>query len=414
MLIISDELKNFKEVVTTEAVEQMNSKTNTLTENLTSLTNSCTIAEDGFSAYYSSENKNTILNKFSNINEILKTISTSISSDLQSILSKSLELTNNVTELMRLSEEVSTQDGIRSTELGKELEDRDNTVISEANRIISDDTRKFNELKTTSENLLIELKSMDANLDFVSKYTSNDYLAYLDALQYGTFEKKTFVSSEGVKVSYYIYIPDYGSASVEKIPVHMYLHGSGESGDGVLSCGLPKMINDKSIISEGIVICPQSVQGNEFYHTDYHNALIELIDSVIEEKNGDPDKISLSGHSMGAICGYRMIAKHPDYFSAFVPISGYCDADINGLTDTAIWAFHGSEDARISYVDANNAVRKINNAGGNASLYTLQGKGHAYVQDYTFENEFEDSEGEMINPLSWAYKQKRKKNNEKV
>lgn len=40
-------------------------------------------------------------------------------------------------------------------------------------------------------------------------------------------------------------------------------------------------------------------------------------------------------------------------------------------------------------------------------MYALEGKGHAYVQNFTFENEFKDSDGEVINPLEWAFKQKR-------
>jgi hypothetical protein len=38
-------------------------------------------------------------------------------------------------------------------------------------------------------------------------------------------------------------------------------------------------------------------------------------------------------------------------------------------------------------------------------MYTYQGAGHANVQNYTFEREFTDENGETINPLVWAFRQ---------
>ena len=403
MLTIPEELNNYKNVVTEGALNNINTTITNISDKLSTLSTACTTAESGFSANYKSENKSKILNKFSNISEVLTKISNSVSNDLKPLLSKAKELLDDIIELGNLSSTVEEQEGIKSREMAKEPADRDNSLISEANRIISTSTSEFNTLKSTAEDLLSSLKSMDANLDFVTQFTSNDYLAHLDQLQYGTFEHKEYTASNGTKIEYYIYVPDYGQ-EVEKLPVHVYLHGSGENYTGVLNCALPALINDKSVTPAGIVICPQG--HNNFSNKAYQNALIELIDKTVEEYNADSNRISLSGHSIGAIVGYELIYDHPDYFSAFVPISGrtyleYDDKDVS----TAVWAFHGAKDTSVPYDGGVKSVEKLKNAGADVDIYTFENEGHVKVQTYTFDQKYEYKDGKEYYVLDWAMMQ---------
>lgn len=143
---------------------------------------------------------------------------------------------------------------------------------------------------------------MDTGFSFVSDFTISGYSSKLDQLSYGSFEHMPlFTASNGVKVEYYLYLPDYGE-DVEGLPVHMYLHGFNENGDLVLSCGLPQLINDQVLTPEGICIC---IQGHRnFDNPNYQESLIELVDHVVDEYNADKNKVSLSGHSWGAMTGY--------------------------------------------------------------------------------------------------------------
>ena len=109
---------------------------------------------------------------------------------------------------------------------------------------------------------------------------------------------------------------------------------------------------------------------------------------------------------MGAIAGYRMVARYPHYFAAFLPISGSCEADINNLTDTAIWAIHGESDGNIPASGARNTIIAVQRAGGNAFL-TLLSMGHSGIQNYTFENELQYVDGEYYDPLTWCFRQSR-------
>ena len=199
-------------------------------------------------------------------------------------------------------------------------------------------------------------------------------------------------------------MPDYGR-NVDGLPVHIYLHGSGETTGGTNKIGLPKMLNEQSTTPEGIVICPQASSGKDFYNANYQQALIELAQTTAKDNGGDTNKISLSGHSMGAIAGYKMVANNPNTFSAFVPISGlsYMNEKVKD-SGTSVWIFHGNRDGNCEYSNAVQTYNYLKGQGADVSMHTFDA-GHGGVQNYTWQQEYTNSTGETINPLTWAFDQ---------
>ena len=322
-------------------------------------------------------------------------------------MSQAGEIVNKVGELEKLVEEIKQQEAIISSESGSDQASQDR--IAAARSVISTKESEFNAKCSEATSKLSALKSMDQTLSFVNEFAPSDnYLEKLAQLGYGTFEKKTFTASNGTSVSYYVYVPDYGE-EVEGLPVHLYLHGSSESGSGVLDVGLPNMLKNETITPSGIVICAQAPDASAFYNSNYQQALVELTNNVADTYDADKNKISLSGHSYGAIVGYQLVSNYPDEFAAFIPISGNSAAS-QGAANTKIWAFHGSEDlggGSTDYDTTKKLVSEINNMGGDATLHTFEGDGHSGVQKKTFEQEYEYKDGEMYNPLEWAFQQSR-------
>lgn len=397
---IPQELLTFKTNVESN-LDGMNTACTKLIEKVKELMEANKTAKTGVDSYYNSSNKDTIVSKFSKLNTISGKISTSLTSDLQKMLTDSKTLLDKIKELEDINKIIEEQQTIINNEKGEDdasLERKRNATLE-----ISNKESEFSSKKMEAETLYNNLKSMDESLSFVEEFTITDYEKLLSQLQGGTFEKKSYKASNGVTINYYVYIPDYGQ-DVEGLPIHIYMHGSGETGNGVLDCALPKMLKEKTITPTGIVICPQASTTHDFYDADYQNAIVELTKKVAEEQNADLDRVSLSGHSMGAIAEYSMIARHPNFFSAFVPISGRGSIS-EGLKNVKIWAFHGDQDSNVSYSETKNIISQLKKAGKNANLHTFVGKGHGNVQNYTFEQEYEDSDGEMINPLEWAFKQ---------
>ncbi|MBP5678854.1 MAG: prolyl oligopeptidase family serine peptidase [Bacilli bacterium] len=261
---------------------------------------------------------------------------------------------------------------------------------------------QLNQLKSQIEGLLASASSIHLEATPLSGVSSNSALGALGEPSYGSFQRMTYTAQNGKTVDYYLYIPDYGTDKVSGLPIMIYMHGSGETGAGTLKCGLPKLISEQGINPSGIVICLQAHSTSDFSNGAYEDAVVEMTNSVAAEYGGDLNKVSVSGHSMGAIAGYRLIGRYPEYFSAFVPISGV-PSNTDSLSNVYTWAFHGSRDTSCDYSKTEYMVRKLKNAGYDISLHTFQGAGHGGVQNYTWTEEYEDEEGNSVNPLEWAF-----------
>ena len=133
--------------------------------------------------------------------------------------------------------------------------------------------------------------------------------------------------------------------------------------------------------------------------TEYQKSIIELIDYVVEQNNGDKNKISLGGHSIGATDGYKIISRFPNYFFAFVPISGKADrvVDTNGnilddayetLKDLNILSLCGNSDMQKSnYQTSKKLAEDMRQVNSNVYFVPLKGDEHN-IQSKVFVNDF--------------------------
>ena len=397
---IPADLESFKKNVEPN-LSKMESTCSSIEDKIQTCLNAKKSAQDAFSSAYNSENKQVVMTRFDNVEQLFNKISSSVSSDLKGMLTGSKALIDLINELEDINKKIEEQTSIVNS--GNKDTDEGRSKILDAREKIDELNSDFTKKCEEAKQQLTKLKAMDANLQFVSDFTSTDYLSKIDQLNGGSFEKMSFKASNGVVVNYYLWVPNYGE-EVEGLPIHVYMHGSGETGDGVLNCGLPKMISEGTIVPEGMVVCLQASSGSDFTNKNYQQAVVELTQSLAEEHHGDTNKISVSGHSMGAIGGYSMINNYPGYFSAFVPISGRGSAGA-GVQQVKVWAFHGANDSSVSYNGTVDTINQLKKLGSYAYLYTYKDQGHANVQNLTFQNEFVDPEGETINPLVWAFRQ---------
>lgn len=135
-------------------------------------------------------------------------------------------------------------------------------------------------------------------------------------------------------------------------------------------------------------------------------------DSVVTHYGADADRVSIAGHSYGAITAYKMIDENPNYFSSCVAISGWEDnVSSKSFGDMSVWAFHGKQDnkgyGRTTYPGAQQRVSEINAVGGKAQLTTFEDMGHSNTQNKTFDGEYMSPDGKMENAMDWAFRQKR-------
>lgn len=402
-VVIDQELISFKTKVE-PSLGNMNNTKSLLVSKLTNLLNAATSVKSFIDNVYNSENKALILSKFDDINSVYAKISSSVDGDLGNILGKVESLVSLVSQLETLRNEIATDEYIVG-----HADNYKASEVSAARASINSNTSQFNSKHQEALTVLSTLKGMDASLGFTSSSsTSTASGSYNNGQIVGrTFERRTFVSSKGVKMDYYIYIPKYAT-DVKKLPVHVYLHGGG--GTGGIKYSLPKMIN-KGLDVNGIVISPLSTSG-QWLNEDLEDAVVELTKQVVESYDADSNRISLSGHSNGANGGYRILSRYPDYFSAFVPISGQpkymvTAKDPNRWTDikdVQIWAFHSKNDNLIGYKWPLSILEQTKEEGlDNFELHTFNSAGHD-IYYKVFGEKFEKN-GKEWSVLDWCFAQ---------
>ena len=70
-----------------------------------------------------------------------------------------------------------------------------------------------------------------------------------------------------------------------------------------------------------------------------------LADHVVQSYHIDPDRVYVTGYSMGGAGTWDLAVAAPERFAAIAPLAGGGDeSQAHGLMDLPIWAFHGAVD----------------------------------------------------------------------
>ncbi len=204
---------------------------------------------------------------------------------------------------------------------------------------------------------------------------------------------------------YYLYVPENYTAQ-HTYPLLLFLHGVGERWDPDKTATQNNAlileqdyIKDFSAHSTGsamqkqtlqdrwpcFILVPQIMDNQRWVNappasgsytqatepTDDLRMAKALVDEVQKEYQGiDPERLYITGLSMGGQGTWDAITRWPQYFAAAIPISGASDpAQAATLIDTPLWAFHGSQDPTVSVDGTRSMVAAITAAGGHP-LYT--------------------------------------------
>ena len=191
---------------------------------------------------------------------------------------------------------------------------------------------------------------------------------------------KSTKSSTGVFIGFYQYTPSGWSTSTEKYPVIIFLHGVGERGNGTTELYRVKNVAIPKYIDRGtktmryyvngkwqsfVVLCPQLSESYGSWQNFYVDA---MIDYAVKYLKGDPNRIILTGLSLGGGGVWKYASSssaNAAKLAALVPVCGTCsmnNASNIASNNLAVWAFHSSNDPRVSAACTKDAVDKINAA----------------------------------------------------
>ena len=188
-----------------------------------------------------------------------------------------------------------------------------------------------------------------------------------------------------LELRYLLFLPqDYGKKPDEKWPLILFLHGIGERGDDlelVKVHGIAKIVETRPDFPF-VVVSPQCPNGTLW--SDHHLSLKGMLEQVIGSYAVDPDRVYLTGLSMGGYGTWSLAMTYPELFAAIAPICGGGMPEwVFLLKDMPVWAFHGAEDPAVPVERGQRMVDALRAAGGDVRFTVYPGCGHdSWTQTY--------------------------------
>jgi predicted peptidase len=97
----------------------------------------------------------------------------------------------------------------------------------------------------------------------------------------------------------------------------------------------------------------------------------ELLDSLAVQYRVDPERVYLTGLSMGGYGTWMTAIEYPERFAAIAPICGGGDpADVARIKHLPVWVFHGGRDTVVPLKNSEVMVEALQKAG-NAVKFTV-------------------------------------------
>jgi len=191
-------------------------------------------------------------------------------------------------------------------------------------------------------------------------------------------------SAEKATVHYLIALPENYNEQ-EKCPLMIFLHGRGEWGNDLSRVkihGPPKNVKEKNA-TPFIIVSPQSPKG-EWWKVE---KLSKLLDHILATTKADPERVYLTGLSMGGFGTWAWAAREPRRFAAAIPICGGGNPnDAEKLVELPIWAFHGAKDNVVAISRSQAMVDAIQEAGGTKAKLTVYGEAGHNSWTKTYDN----------------------------
>lgn len=177
------------------------------------------------------------------------------------------------------------------------------------------------------------------------------------------------------KTHYLLFLPrDYFKGD-KRWPVMMFLHGMGQRGNDPNQVKLfgPPMLAEKDPDFPFIVVSPQCPD-NEFWEPEM---VIALLDQIEKTYRTDPERVYLTGLSMGGFGTWRTAVCYPDRFAAIAPVCGGGDPKkVKRIKHLPTWTFHGDKDQIVSIKCSQEMVDALKACGGDVKFTVYPGVDH--------------------------------------
>jgi len=182
-------------------------------------------------------------------------------------------------------------------------------------------------------------------------------------------------AGDGSNLPFRYFVPP-GYDSAQAYPLILFLHGAGERGSdneaqlNNNANGAMQLIGDSQLALQPIFMIAPQCPTDGWWSGATLTSAIGLVDQVAADYHIDPERIYVTGLSMGGMGTWSAITAQPTRFAAAVPMSGNGDTNAAASVSTLpIWFFHANNDPTVGVAGSDNLVAALRNAGA-STIYT--------------------------------------------
>ncbi len=173
------------------------------------------------------------------------------------------------------------------------------------------------------------------------------------------------------------YILDYPENAKGKVPLMVFLHGSGERGDDLELVKAHSPFTYKNLFPEPVAILAPQCPKDVWWDTE---AVYYLIKEIQQKYQIDDSRIMLTGLSMGGWGTLKLAMEHPELFSAVVavcaPVDRLMKVRLSQYKDLPIKIFHGGNDDVVSPMNSIEIYQEIKKVNKNVELTIFPDENH--------------------------------------
>ena len=199
----------------------------------------------------------------------------------------------------------------------------------------------------------------------------------LFSLTFKAQEIKAELKKEIKKEQKISYILDYPKNAKGKVPLMVFLHGSGERGNDLEMVKAHSPFTYKNLFPEPVAILAPQCPKDVWWDTE---AIYYLIKEIQEKYQIDDSRIMLTGLSMGGWGALKLAMEHPELFSAVVPVCAPIDrlmkVRVSQYKDLPMKIFHGGNDDIVSPMNSIEIYQEIKKVNKNVELTIFADDNH--------------------------------------
>jgi predicted peptidase len=185
------------------------------------------------------------------------------------------------------------------------------------------------------------------------------------------FHRLEFAHRENASLRCSLWLPPLEEE--KEVPLVLALHWGGEVTEHLSMAFLESLVVPGLKKLGGVIVAPDC-PGESWTDEGSEGAVLALLNYAVRNWPVDRRRIVVTGYSLGAIGTWHLAGRHPEIFSAAVPMAGRPVADTD--LRVPIYAIHGRRDEVIEIEATRQAIEALRTRGVDARLVTVTGATH--------------------------------------